>query len=434
MAEKKYDMLLGPKRDSCAQIKHQPWYRERLISKYKYDRKPALDTSTWTFVKGGVDDFRDGKLIVPQSSMIFKGSNGIPFNEKGLRKPAEHRIKNCFTKNEAIYSRATPNQLKRRKKVRELENSLLSHPLALYPDIGKSVSKDVFQGIVSILDPILAMGGEIPYVDSNNLPTERIKLAPASNVKFASKHRFQPAEDDIDSVYITAIRDLAKRNAKEAQRQEEESSKEDKSRLGRRKIPPTHVITITSPSLSPTESVTRDFCDWIKNLGGEDEKYNIEETSIKRLFANSCEAKNPVLPTPVKVVELSSVPPDLHHKNNHLQTMRSEEDNIHNNKNTQGRSKIQYGAWYLEPQTWKARPIHETLSDPKQDEGKKMSSIRQKSKELDTILSESHGLHSFRLFIERKGCQRKPDFLETIPTNTKVMKDVLTLPRFNEVC
>lgn len=49
-------------------------YRERLNKKYE-SSKPPLIASSWTFLKDGMDDFRDGKVpVVDCSSMIIKVS------------------------------------------------------------------------------------------------------------------------------------------------------------------------------------------------------------------------------------------------------------------------------------------------------------------------------------------------------------------------
>ena len=37
-----------------------PWYRERLRNKYSKDVNPILNHKNWTFVRNGLDDFRDG--------------------------------------------------------------------------------------------------------------------------------------------------------------------------------------------------------------------------------------------------------------------------------------------------------------------------------------------------------------------------------------
>lgn len=56
------------------------------------------------------------------------------------------------------------------------------------------------------------------------------------------------------------------------------------------------------------ENVTKEFCDWVADLGGESN--NIEESTITSLFASGYETK-PALSVPIHVVELTNVPPEL---------------------------------------------------------------------------------------------------------------------------
>ena len=37
-----------------------PWYKERLRTKYSKDVNPILNHKNWTYIKSGLDDFRDG--------------------------------------------------------------------------------------------------------------------------------------------------------------------------------------------------------------------------------------------------------------------------------------------------------------------------------------------------------------------------------------
>ena len=61
-----------------------------------------------------------------------------------------------------------------------------------------------------------------------------------------------------------------------------------------------------SPELH--QQVTREFCQWVADLGGESN--NIEESTITSLFASGYETK-PALSVPIHVVELTNVPPEL---------------------------------------------------------------------------------------------------------------------------
>jgi len=425
MAEKKYDLLLGPKRDSNLKIINQPWYRERLISKYKYDRKPGLDASSWTFIKDGQDDFRDGIPPTPDLSILVKGKKGILPNVSASdsfdRKKSEQRSKKWFTKHEAIYSKVIPNQEKRRKKVEEIENSLLCHPLALYPDIGRSLPPDVFENIVEILDPILALGGKKPFtcgeVEHERRRNSRVILpGDAKPLRLSSSNQNATTREPIEG-YTKAIRNVFKTNGTDSNKLEEEPSSRDekpgRSRSGRRKTIQNQLNA--AKSVSKIDQVTKNFCGWVRDLGGEGN--NIEEESIKGLFASSCETTNPVLSAPVRVVELTNVPPDLRSKKTLLSPVVDDE-HMHEQTYAPTRNKIKYGAWYLEPEMWRVRGANELLQDPKELEGKKMSETRRKSEDLDTILSELHGVQSFKQFIGKKGDVRKPKFLESISRNS----------------
>ena len=55
------------------------------------------------------------------------------------------------------------------------------------------------------------------------------------------------------------------------------------------------------------KNVTEDFCDWIKNLGGE---HNIDPATLTSLFASGYDTKPP-LSVPIHVVELSNIPAEL---------------------------------------------------------------------------------------------------------------------------
>jgi len=442
MAEKKYDLLLGPKRDSNLKIRNQPWYRERLISKYKYDRKPALDTSSWTFIRDGLDDFRDGRPPDPDVSIITKGTKSFLPSALGTgsfdREKTEQRTKKYFTKHEAIYSKAIPNQGKQRKKVEDIENSLLCHPLALYPDIGRSLPPDVFENIVGILDPILALGNTQPFTSdaveqerSNNSGTKLQGGDMANKILPKSSSIQNHIDKEPISGYRRAIRNVFKNNRVDSNKIEEEPSKEEKPgrvRSGRRKTIQNQLNMATS--LSKIDHVTKEFCDWVKDLGGEGN--NIEEESIKGLFASSCETTNPVLSAPVRVVELTNIPPDLRSKKTTI--LSPVIDDMHTQEKTYVPSwnKIKYGAWYLEPKMWRVRPANELLQDPKETEGKKMSQTRQKSKDLDSILSELHGTQSFRQFVSKKDGIRKPEFLELISLSTHEDNEPSNSSRFNK--
>ena len=58
--------------------------------------------------------------------------------------------------------------------------------------------------------------------------------------------------------------------------------------------------------------------------------------------------------------------------------------------------KIKYGAWYLNPESWKVRPDNEPLEDPVEVVKREKSESKQKSVEMDVQLAPLHGAKAFR--------------------------------------
>jgi len=58
--------------------------------------------------------------------------------------------------------------------------------------------------------------------------------------------------------------------------------------------------------------------------------------------------------------------------------------------------KIKYGAWYLDPESWKVRTEDEPLEDPEEIAKREMSESKQKSAEMDAQLAPLHGAKAFR--------------------------------------
>ncbi|KAM9142463.1 protein FAM47E-like isoform 3-T4 [Pangshura tecta] len=71
--------------------------------------------------------------------------------------------------------------------------------------------------------------------------------------------------------------------------------------------------------------------------------------------------------------------------------------------------KIRYGAWYLEPKTWRKQRANEPLEDPNTTVDA-VQNLRNQFSEKEAELMQLHGTHAFKEFLERKG-YRKPEFL-----------------------
>lgn len=407
MAEKKYDLLLYARRDSNKKIQPQPWYKERLQTKYNKpgllkDRVPTLDSSGWTFVKDGLDDFRDGKPPVVDSSIIMKGKKGIKPSLRGSHSidssSPKQRIKPNLTKNEVIYSKCVPSHEKRIEKVNELEGNLLAHPLALYPHIEESLAPDAFDELVELLDPNLTV------LDDLDEEEELLTPPPHPSTAAGAARIHDTHNDDDDTASSTSSIGFSKilksNQYKWLHQTQEEITREERNKANRKRL--------ETPQDTKIDIVTKEFCDWVRDLGGDSN--NIEESTVNSLFASGYDTK-PTLSVPVRVVELTNVPPELRADG---QTSPEKQDELGTEKAyTPSWVKVKYGAWYLKPDTWKVLPAGQPLPDPKELEDKQMSEPKKKSKELDKVLTNLHGAKAFRCFVEEKGT-RKPEFLETV--------------------
>ncbi|XP_076467691.1 protein FAM47E-like [Babylonia areolata] len=427
VAENKYNLALVQTKTE-KKIQPQPWYKERLRTKYVKALKPT-DTSqhllgkNWMFVKDGLDDFRDGLPPAVEGSDFIKtdkgpgptitgsGSAGIT---QSVKEPAQD---NRFTKHQICYSRITPLQQQRREHIDEIEYGLLQHPLALYPHLEESVPPEMFEDIVDILDPEMNLMEEEDQIPEEEEEAERQTAAAAATAEEAHPASARSMDDSTGSEREDPT---APRNPYRWLPRKEEKEKEKKDRRSVRDR------TASSPSEEEhIQKVTRDFCQWVADLGGESN--NIEESTITSLFASGYETK-PALSVPIHVVELTNVPPELRmsatvpqHQQGHQHSatkatppaQKTEKEWKVSGEYQPSWIKFKYGAWYLPPKTWQKRDYYEPLVDPKELKDQEMSEAKKKSHRLNQELSSMHASKAFMDFISKKSV-RKPEFLEEV--------------------
>ncbi|CAH1777660.1 unnamed protein product [Owenia fusiformis] len=409
MAESKYDLLLVNTKAE-KNIQQQPWYKERIKTNYIKSKKPTdvskmLVGKNWTFIKDGLDDFRDGLPPSASDGIIIKPNKGPSPNIQGssdsMSQVKEPVMRKRFDKHEICYSRVTPLQLQRRDHIDEIEYGLTQHPLALYPHLEECMPPDVFEDVVDILDPEmnLASDGEESLEDLES----EISSGSSTPSKLSQKMDKETTEEDTGRI----------RNPyKWLPRKEEKDKKEKKKVLEKRSNSPSQDEHI--------KTVTKDFCDWVASLGGDSN--NIEESTITSLFASGYETK-PALSVPIHVVELTNVPPELRmsavvpqqqQQAKSIPTQEEKkEDWTHSGNYVPSWAKFKYGAWYLQPKTWKKREADEPLQDPKELKNQQVSEAKTKSLALDSELAPMHGAKSFMEFISKKNT-RRPEFLERV--------------------
>ncbi|XP_071951881.1 protein FAM47E-like isoform X2 [Antedon mediterranea] len=406
MAEWKYDLALV-NTVTEKKVREQPWYKERLKTRFIKGKKPndiskTLIGSKWTFMQNGLDDFRDG--LPPRLEAInpiVKGSKSLEPNIHGDSKTKFPNVQSVnggrFTKDEVAFQKTTPLQQQRRDHINDMEYGLLQHPLALFPHLEESMPPDVFEDVVDVLDPEMNLASEIDEEEdqfADDLTTESISYTHQnerqSNVSkeeaTRNPYRWLPKKED-------------------EQRDEKKSTKKQSD----------------SPSQGEhIKVVTKEFCEWVAGVGGE--SHNIEESTIHSLFASGYETK-PALSVPIHVVELTNVPPELRmtatisQEETQTQTLEDVEKTQKQLYGQTGYSpswvKMKYGEWYLDPKDWRRRRANEPLEDPRALKDKEMSESKKKSLGMDEQLAPLHGSKSFKQFIEKKNT-RMPEFLERV--------------------
>ncbi|RUS85204.1 hypothetical protein EGW08_007030 [Elysia chlorotica] len=440
MAERKYDLaLVGTITEKP--IKSQDWYKERLNTKYIKQLKPgeiinSQNTKNWIFMKDGLDDFRDGLPPVVQGSDFVKTDKGtgptIHFEmgkDSRVKQPAAKKRLNKF---QTYLSKSTPQQQQRRDYITEVEEGLLKHPLALYPHLEDSViperrsllkkrlsriktklsqsqMRKLFEDIVDLLDP------QFNIQELNEELEEQSDMygmdGPRSGYS-GSEATLKARDADKGLKDIEDMVSNMKRNPYRWLPRKDKDKKEGKKTKEKDKTWP------TSPSEEEhIKKVTQEFCDWVADLGGESN--NIEESTITSLFASGYETK-PALSVPIHVVELTNVPQELRLSAAvpppapvvSKPTLAEEEPAKKTITGDYQPSwvKFKYGAWYLNPKTWKKMDFYEPLTDPKQLKEHEMSEAKKKSNELNQELSNMHASKAFADFIGKKGT-RRPEFL-----------------------
>ncbi|CAH2301504.1 Hypothetical predicted protein [Pelobates cultripes] len=394
-----------------------PWYKERLYKTHVKDVRTKLKLSgglnshNWSFLPKGLDDFRDGYPSTAETSFIppRKGASPVLHNTTNETDLAEKKPNKRFTKEQTCFSKLLPQQQARREYIAQIEYGLTQHPLALYPHLEEAVPPELFEEIVDILDPEMRVKSAAgSYKAEDDL---------LEDDKFSTSYKEQQEALSVKSFASSRQSALSgqsrQKNPYTWLSKKEESLKEEKSLR-------------TNQSLTPAlnenvKHATKEFCDWVASLGGE--SCNVNESSVYSLFSSDFDTK-PALSVPIHVVELSNVPAELRkavgltprpnilkHSRSKLQH-QSPESTYHPNY-----VKSRYGAWYLDPKTWKKHKINEPLQNPSSEELDNSPASKGKLSQKDEELLQLHGTMAFKEFTEKNG-YRKPEFLTKLFSKT----------------
>ena len=388
MENNKLGALLSSRLDLPAKVKHHPWYRERLNSKY---RRRCTDTSSWTFIKDGSDDYRDGKPPELDETIVIKRNKGMKPNLVNSALFAEQKPRQRITKSldpyDTMYSKSVPNQRKRIQRVREVENDILKSRTSYLPE-RNDLSPKAIKDLQEILN--LSIHETVPISDTTH-HSENLDYNDLDSLSNSEGSK----EDSTVDVYNNPMFTLYRTQTNKLSSSEEHVSEECQS--NRKTIP---------DEMEHVEWVTKDFCDWVKNIGGE--KNYIDEETIKELFVCAYEGDTTGSRI-VQTMNLSKIPTELL-ANADISRYTCIKRNIASRGSYNG-NKMKYGAWYLHPKTWKARPASELLQDEKKlDENPKPQA------KLDQLLPSLQSAQMFLTFTEEKKFIRKPELLRNMVT------------------
>ncbi|KAL8206638.1 UNVERIFIED_CONTAM: hypothetical protein K2H54_016649 [Gekko kuhli] len=350
----------------------------------------SLNSRRWRFLQRSPDDFRAGLPPLSRSLLSQPTKGPVPIllrtRPEALRE-TQLRSKRVALEPQSRTSRLSQTQQARKETVAQTEYCLSRHPLALYPHLAESIPLELFREVVGILDPEM-----LPEEEEADTEQECFAL-PASQPQLEGKgkRKTKPKKSQKGKDPYTWF---SKR---------EVAAREREARLNY--VPPLD---------DNVKGAIKEFCRWFDSLGGE--KYNIDEAAIISLFDEHYETRLPTL-VPIHVVELNNLPAELRKyvgtpppqdpPGERPAPPGSQSKELYRPK----RERIRYGAWYLDPKTWKKQKASEPLEDPQLENASVKNAWKILAEKDAEIMQQLHGTHAFKEFLERKG-YRIPEFLQ----------------------
>ncbi|XP_043094511.1 protein FAM47E [Puntigrus tetrazona] len=356
-----------------------PWFKERLKTKYLRDLRQkqqlsgSLDSRKWRFLSPGLDDFRDGYPTVHKElfTQCKRGPSpavfGMPNHARSVKFPQK-----SLSKNQVCYSKQNPQSQAQREFIDAVEYKLKQHPLALYPHLESGITPELFDQVLSVLDPDMCMKAEL----SKTSPVEHLEESSAQ-CEISTSEAIKP------SITLQARKEKCKetrpKNPYKWQKLKESLGVENQTSVK-------HLYSVSQED--EKQMIIKLFCEWITSLGGETS--DLTESTILDLFRSDCEKKLS-LTLPMNKTHPDQTPAKLsssvegHHKD------AKEFDQVYNSKRLQAAS--------------------DPLRAPADITG--VLDFEEQLSEKDEELKQIHGIQAFREFIINKGV-RMPRFLSSI--------------------
>ncbi|CAF2816604.1 unnamed protein product [Rotaria sp. Silwood2] len=433
----------------------QPWYRERLKTKYPCH----MDTKNWKFVKDGLDDFRDG--LPPSHDDIIlepdKGPSPVVLSQNRRVKANVSNVRGRLTDRQIYLSRELPTAEKRRELIDNYISTLLDHPLALFPHFNQTLSADAYENLTKLLEAdllrenndqqnlfideckdIFTSASEIPIAQEDGSNTEKS----ASSSSSSNESDDQPEPEELESKRSST------RPGRNTIVYDESGNQYDSEELERKQKNPyrwyieeqqkkqqaegsTQDDEATTAMEARLKSVSEQFCNWLYQLGGET-NLDIDPAVVRNLFSTAYDTK-PSLSVPIKIVEMTRIPPELregaqetmipqpqHRKTTfpalHLSSSISKSKRLSTSPTHQilRSRKYRYGAWYLPKNLWQRSLKTDELQDPKEIQAQHEDPTRKREEQMNARLAPLHGIDAFKEYLVEKNVRRLPKLITDV--------------------
>lgn len=372
----------------------------------------------------------------------------VKIKSKHIRILQEKIIYTTLNKHQAVLSKELPRSEQRKTEIREAEEHLLSHPLALYPHLLKAIPVDLTDNIGHLLESDVYLHED--HEQDGVVLTDKsdVRLCKETSATPTSETRSQTAQQamhkSLSKQYRWLIRDEDKKKPQPTTRELEEE--ESARRL---------------------DEVTAEFATWANELS--DATPNVDPQTIKSLFASGYESK-PALTVPIQVYELSNLPAEL--RITDIDDTKQNGDKVGEADERPKSSKLtdpevnplyrdepevvgekkKYGAWYINADSWNAyykaprqdpdqilleratdpqnvvnQVIKSEISDPnlaaiekvrmKREIQDQLAQSKDKSeldRETEFELASLNSARLFREYLERQPALKRPDFMNKI--------------------
>ncbi|XP_071894128.1 protein FAM47E isoform X1 [Anas platyrhynchos] len=357
----------------------------------------SFNGQRWIFLRKGLDDFRDGfppssdNMIVYGKkhpvSIIVKNSTG----NSSYTAPGK-KIKKC-TKTQIYLSKLSPLQQARRDYVAQIEHCLKRHPTVLYPRLEKSSSPKLFEEVAGVPGPEILFKSKAGYNDyqrETQTPQEVQDHMEDKQMKVTGCKKLVHSKEPLGKKACTLLSKVTE---------------------GGKKATQSHL----APLHEHTKRVTKHFCDWVMSLGGGN--CSIDEDALQSLLHPSSESKEAGLLTPFCAAKLNDGQAEQSGKQEisplkfavrsslHLGFLPCQVKVLYQPK----REKIRYGAWYLDPKTWRKEIVNKPL-EASEETINRIRNAKHHLSEKEMEVPQLHSTQAFKEFLERKGYQ-KPRFL-----------------------